>query len=316
MIAAQGTGNMQTYYDCIECFIRQALSASRLLSSDKAKQDDIISRVIGLTSDMNFYLSPPEQGRHIHRLIREILSNDDPYREIKEQSNTFGMHMYSDIKSIIEQSDDPLETAVRYAIAGNIIDMGVNSSFDESMICQTFDEAADKPLDKECLEHMKEAVQEAEKILYLGDNAGEIVFDRLLIELLPTEKITFAVRGKPIINDATLADAQSVGLTDIVPVVENGSDAPGTILEDCSDEFRAYFDNADLVISKGQGNYESLNEQNRNILFMLVVKCPVIARDIGCDIGEMVVKSTSGGTSSPENNSIKRFLGLKSGVIL
>ncbi|MCK4815836.1 DUF89 family protein, partial [bacterium] len=127
-------------------------------------------------------------------------------------------------------------------------------------------------------------------ILYLADNAGEIVFDRLLIEQLPYEKITVVVKGKPVINDATMDDAEFAGLTEIVEVFDNGSDAPGTILQDCSQTFRDRFEDADLVIAKGQGNYETLSEVDKDIFFLLKVKCFIIARDIDCEVGEMILQ--------------------------
>ncbi len=116
------------------------------------------------------------------------------------------------------------------------------------------------------------------------------MFDRLLIEILPREKITFVVKASPVINDATLEDARVVGIADIVEVTDNGSDIPGTILRDCSPSFRERFENADLVISKGQGNYESLSDTEKSIFFVFKAKCPAITMDIGCEIGSMILR--------------------------
>ncbi|MCK5255186.1 MAG: DUF89 family protein, partial [Deltaproteobacteria bacterium] len=123
------------------------------------------------------------------------------------------------------------------------------------------------------------------------DNAGEIVFDRLFIEQLPREKVTYVVRGEPIINDVTIEDAREVDMFELVDVIDNGSDAPGTILETCSHEFQKRFASSDLVIAKGQGNYETLSDINKRIFFLLQVKCPVIAKDIGFEVGSFVVKA-------------------------
>ncbi len=131
---------------------------------------------------------------------------------------------------------------------------------------------------------------QARDILYLGDNAGEVVFDRVLIERLPYDEVTFVVKGSPVINDATMADAEAAGLTDLVEVITNGSDGPGTILKTCSPQFRERFGQADLIIAKGQGNYESLSEVDKSIFFVLKAKCPVIARDLDCTIGEMILR--------------------------
>jgi uncharacterized protein with ATP-grasp and redox domains len=140
------------------------------------------------------------------------------------------------------------------------------------------------------VEAFRNAVSQAERILYLTDNAGEIVLDRLLIEQLPTEQVTVAVKGAPVINDATMEDALLAGLPRIVEVIDNGSDAPGTILEACSQAFRERFEDADLIVSKGQGNYETLSDSDKNIFFILKAKCPVIAKDLGCEVGAMILR--------------------------
>jgi damage-control phosphatase, subfamily I len=286
---------MKTYYDCIECFVRQAVDAARLFTDDEKIHDRILSKVIKQSSEMNFYLSPPEQGKIIHDIIREILKDGDPYSDIKERSNRFALKLYPELKKKIEQSSDPVEMAVRFAIAGNIIDMGASSHYDENSIRKTIDGALNKPLLAETIDAFRDAVEQASDILYLGDNAGEIVFDRLLLEQFPREKITFVVRGGPVLNDATRVDAQNAGLMNIVNVIDNGSNAPGTILGDCSSEFRELFNKADLIIAKGQGNYESLSDTNKNIVFLLMAKCPLIANDIGCEVGDMIVKTVFSG---------------------
>ncbi|HMB00704.1 MAG TPA: ARMT1-like domain-containing protein, partial [Spirochaetota bacterium] len=138
----------------------------------------------------------------------------------------------------------------------------------------------------------RRAVEEADKILYLMDNAGEIVFDKLLLEQLPLTKITAAVRGAPVINDAVMSDAEEVGICDMVNVIDNGSDAPGTVLEECSSAFTEYFNNADLIIAKGQGNYESLSDTDVNIIFLFQVKCNLVAEQTGLPTGTHVMLNT------------------------
>ena len=296
---------MRTYFDCAQCFVRQALDAARLLTDDEAIHEQVLRKILSESSEMDFYKSPPVMGQRIHRLIRELLGNDDPYRQIKDRSNRLAMKLYPELKKNIEQSSDLLETAVRFAIAGNIIDLGVNSQLDESIIYKTLEDSVKNDLFPNTINDFRNAVDLATDILYLGDNTGEIVFDRLLIEQLPYEKITFVVRGSPVINDATLVDAQLTGMTDIVEVIDNGSDAPGTILGDCSPAFRARFEKADLIIAKGQGNYESLSDIKKNILFVLMAKCQVIARDIGCDVGSLVLKTSFLEVTAKINN--KRY---------
>ncbi len=280
---------MRTYFDCIPCFVRQVLDSVRMTTDDEQIQEKVLREALYLGSKMDLSQSPPAMAQKIHRFIREITGVKDPYLEVKNRFNKLALQMYPELKQQVETSADPLETAVRLAIAGNIIDFGVNSVVEQSQVERTITESLTEPLDMEAMEEFREATSQAEDILYLGDNTGEIVFDRLLIEQLPYEKITFAVKGGPILNDATIEDAQIVGLTDIVNVIDNGSDAPGTILESCSEAFRRRFDKSDLIIAKGQGNYETLSNIDKNIFFMLQPKCVVLARHLGCEIGSLVL---------------------------
>jgi len=231
-------------------------------------------------------------AQKIHRMIRKLTGVQDPYLQTKNRFNQLALKMYPELREQVQASTDPFETAVRLAIAGNIIDLGVKSGLAESQVEETIAQSLTEPLDMDALKEFRNATAQAKDILYLGDNAGEIVFDRLLIEQLPCENITFVVKAGPIINDATMEDAEIVGLTDIVTVIDNGSDAPGTILESCSEAFRRRFDEADLVIAKGQGNYETLSDVDKDIFFILRAKCPVIARDLGCEVGEMIFRKS------------------------
>jgi uncharacterized protein with ATP-grasp and redox domains len=189
--------------------------------------------------------------------------------------------------------------AVRLAIAGNVIDLGVKSHLDEAQIRAAIEDCLTDPLEGD-IDRFAQAVAGATRILYLTDNAGEIVLDRLLIERLPRDKVTVAVKGAPVINDATRADAEIAGITSLVNVIDNGSDAPGTILEDCNGVFRRHFAQADLIIAKGQGNYETLREASAPLYFLLRVKCPVLARDLGCPVGRLVLRPSS---SLPHSDS-------------
>ena len=283
------------------CFIRQALDAARLVTDDHKIHEKVLREVLHLTSEMDLHQSPPAMGQKIHRLIRDLTGSDDPYREIKNRFNKLALQLYPDLKQTILSDPDPLETATRFALAGNIIDFGVNSHLTEAHVKQALEEASAVKLDKAALHEFRKALTNANDILYLADNAGEIVFDRMLVEQLPEEKITFVVKARPVINDATIEDARIAGLTDMVTVIDNGSDAPGTILQNCSDDFRRRFDTADLVIAKGQGNYETLSDVDKDVFFILKAKCPVIARHLGCEIGSMVLVKNKVGICNERN---------------
>ncbi len=283
---------MKTFFDCIACFVRQSLEAVRITTPDEAVHEQLLREVLRVLGEMDMRQSPPAMAKRIHRLIREMTGQADPYRADKERFNRLALDVYPELKARVGRSANPLETAVRLAIAGNVIDLGVNHHLTDEQVHEAIDHALDAPFETD-MAAFGEAASSAGNILYLADNAGEIVFDRLLIEQLPVEKVTVAVKGSPIINDATMEDAEATGLTELVKVVDNGSDAPGTILDDCSEAFRRRFNEADLVIAKGQGNYETLSEAGKDIFFILKAKCPVIARDLGCSVGSLVLRRSS-----------------------
>lgn len=295
---------MKTYFECIPCFIRQALDAVRLATNDEKIQEQVLRRVLVLANELDMTQSPPSMGQKIHRLIRELAGTEDPYHKIKGKFNEVALKLYPRLRQTIINSDDAFATTVRLAIAGNIIDFGVNGSLQKSDIEKTISECLAADFSDMPLKSFQRAINEADEILYIADNAGEIVFDRLLIEQLPIEKVTVAVKGSPVINDATMEDAVLAGLPKIVEVIDNGSDAPGTILENCSRQFRDRFDNADLIIAKGQGNYETLSDVRKNIFFILKVKCSVIAQDIGCEVGRMIFQKTKAFKGEINNASI------------
>lgn len=250
-------------------------------------------------SEINLQESPPLMAQRIHRLIRQMTGNNDPYRDIKDRFNYFALELYPELKERIKRSHEPLHTAIRLAIAGNIIDSGVNCHINETQVHNAIEHALTAPLAGD-IEKFRKAVSEAKDILYLVDNTGEIVFDRLLIEQMPLKKITLVVKGSPILNDACLVDAQVTGIADLVEVIDNGSDAPGTILTECSEGFKQRFENADLIIAKGQGNYETLSDVKKDIFFVLKAKCSVIAKHIGCEVGSLVfLRSASGEVPHP-----------------
>ncbi|HUT31034.1 MAG TPA: ARMT1-like domain-containing protein [Sedimentisphaerales bacterium] len=282
---------MRTYFDCIPCLIRQTVDSVRLATEDEQIREQVIRETLCLIGGMDFHQSPPAMAQKIHRVIRRLTGAQDPYRELKRRFNRMALDMYPELRQRVAASADPFETAVRLAIAGNIIDLGVKTGLAESQIEKAITQSFTAPFHSDAVRELRNAIASAQDILYLGDNAGEIVFDRLLVEYMPREKVTFVVRGQPVINDATLEDARMVGLTDIVSIIDNGSDAPGTILENCSQEFRNRFEEADLVIAKGQGNYETLSDIDKDIFFILKPKCLAVARRLDCEIGSLILLS-------------------------
>jgi len=283
---------VKTYLDCVPCFVRQGLDAARMATDDEVVHERVVRKVLEHVAEVPFDRTPAHMSHVIYGIVRDLSGCEDPYIEVKEHSNRFALDLYPEMQTLVDKSDDPFETAVRVAIAGNIIDFGVTGTVDLDCVRETVAHAIEAPLDEALLDMLRSAARDADDILYLVDNAGEIVFDRLLVEHMPREKVTVVVKGGPIINDATIADARSIGLTELVEVVESGTRSAGTILETCSRPFRERFARADLVIAKGQGNYEALNDVDKPVFFLLKAKCAVIARHLDCRVGDIVIAAT------------------------
>lgn len=288
---------MRVYLDCFPCFMRQALDAARMATDNPIAQREVLNRVAQLLPTVPLHSTPIDMGQIVHRVVREVTRVADPYATVKKESNDLGLKLYPMLKSQIQGSEDPLLTALKIAGAGNIIDFGPKLTLDrngsiEQIVNDSFAQALHEPLDQAQYRAFQDRLAEVEEILYLGDNAGEIVCDKLLIEelLQRGKKLKFVVRGAPTINDVTLADADYIGLDKLVRVITNGSDAPGTRLSDCSPEFTAAFESAQLIISKGQGNFEGLSDVPGPIFFLFKVKCPVIAREVKARIGAVVLR--------------------------
>lgn len=295
---------MQTYMDCMPCFIRQSLEAVRHATHDVSVHEQVVRKILRLTSELDMSQSPPAIAQQIHRCVRDLSGIEDPYRPVKQQFNNIALKLYPGLRHRVMDSGNPLELAIRLAIAGNIIDFGAFGVLHQSDLERAIEECLTTALEGMDLPAFQAAIENTGNILYLADNAGEIVLDRLLIEQLPLEKLTVAVKGSPVLNDATIEDAIYAGLTQIVEVIDNGSDAPGTLLESCSENFRDRFENADLIIAKGQGNYETLSNVDKHIYFLLKAKCPVIAGHIGCDVGRMIFQKSTAFTGEKENAGI------------
>jgi len=277
---------MKTYLDCLPCFMRQALWAGRIATDDEKKIKELLDHVGCMIQEIPMDSTPPQTGDLIYRKIREITGVFDPYKKIKQANVKDALKAYPGLKQIVNKSDYRLLTAIRLAIAGNIIDFGVNKTFN-------LEEDVQKVLKQDfAIFHFQQFVEQlehAKSILYLGDNAGESVFDKILIEELE-KPVTYVVREIPVINDVILADAINSGLDQVAKIISSGCSAPGTILNLCNDEFIRQFENADMIISKGQGNYEGLSNVDQTVFFLLKTKCEIIAKHLHVKENDIVLK--------------------------
>ena len=271
---------MKSHLECIPCYIRQSLDTARKLRLDEARVESLLRETLVLVSKLDWDLPPPVIGRDIHRVIRALTGNDDPYREQKVADTSRALEILPDLEKAVATSQWPFRTAVQFAIAGNAIDLGAKSET-EADVKRAFENALLRSVDETAVSRLEEAVFASKQLLFLTDNAGEMVFDRPLLDLIGPEKLTVVVRGGPVINDATMADARRSGLTEKYKVVTSGSTVPGTWLEDCCAEFIALFESSDLIIARGQGNYEGLSAEKGCIAFLFLVKCALVSNHVG-----------------------------------
>jgi len=279
---------MKTYLECLPCFLRQAVEAAKMATEDPLKQWEVVDAVLHLLRAVSAGDRPPQIGARVHRAVRRVSGCDDPYCLVKKENNEAAMGLYPRAKELVAASDDPFQTAAKLAVVGNIIDSGVGLRFD---LEAEIERANARGCTTDDFDRFREEMARASTVLYLADNAGEIIFDRLLIEQMDNKKIFIAVKAEPMLNDALLADAEFAGIHQLADLLTTGPGWHGAAVGNCSADFLEAFAGADLIIAKGQGNYEWLSETRANIFFLLMAKCPVVARDLGVEVGELVVKS-------------------------
>lgn len=292
-----GTGCVKTELECLPCFFRQVKRtlAYAGVNGDKGKEiTRVAERIIEAES---LDQAPARISTHLHRLIRER-SGTDPYKSVKSAYNRIALDLLPEVRNRVLRDKDPLAGAVRAAIAGNIIDFGIYESVD---LAQSLEESFLMPFSMTDYPVFADAVAKASSVLYLCDNAGEIVFDRVLIETLQErgKTVTVAVKGIPVINDATREDALEAGLENsAVRLIDNGNDGIGTLLEMCSPDFLEVYRAADLIVSKGQANYETLvNEGDGRTFFLFKVKCPVVAAALNRNNGDIMLLQSGSKTA-------------------
>jgi uncharacterized protein with ATP-grasp and redox domains len=281
---------MQIFFDCLPCFLRQVLEAARMTTERTDLLENILDETIELISHYREYRYSPEIGREMHRIVEKYTGSEDPYKDVKQRNMEAALGVYPLLKRFLFKKNDRLYWALKTAATGNIIDSAINNNVNiENCIINE--------LEKEfsiCdMGEFSRKLKTAKSILFIGDNAGETVFDRVLAEELLYLDTTYAVRSEPVINDATLEDAYASGLDCCERIISSGCNSPGVIIEECSEEFLNIFNSTDIVISKGQGNYETLSENKRGIFFLLKAKCPVIAKKLDININDYVFKYIS-----------------------
>lgn len=288
---------MKISRECISCLARQAVEIAEEATSNVTMQEEIIKRSLKELGQMDFNETAPEIAFRMHQHAKNITGIDDPYMKLKEQYNEIAKEIYDRIieEKWLDKAEDPFDMACRLAIAGNIIDFSVGLKLEYSDIVKSVEDSVKQDIFGTGTGVLQEAVEKSKHIMYIGDNSGEIIFDKFLLGMLPVNKVTYVVKGGPIVNDATMEDAISTGIVDLVKVIDNGHSAQGTILKDCSSTFKSEFSKADLIISKGQANFETLSGvKGKNIFYLLRAKCGSVASAIGCNRMDYVLTNLIG----------------------
>ncbi|MFW5750211.1 MAG: damage-control phosphatase ARMT1 family protein [Planctomycetota bacterium] len=281
---------MHTALTCLTCHVRMAVEvAERVFADDAQAQQGLIRDALRIAADADFDRPPPVIAAAIQRRLRQLCGGD-PYAAIKVATTAAALELLPTAAAEVASHPDPLAAALRIAAAGNIIDAGLRPDVDAAAIVAALRAAANAPFAQGALVRLKQRLATADRILYIADNAGELVFDRLVLDRLPAGRVTLVVRGGPILNDATVDDLAPSGIDPAIPIIASGDDAPGTVLDDCSGELREAFAAADVVISKGQGNYETLEGCGREVFFALTVKCPAVAALSGQAVGSLLLR--------------------------
>jgi len=265
---------MKASMDCYVCLMGQAITAARQVQADEPTRFRIVNRVLKELVDFNPEKTPAVIADFAHRFTRQETGVADPFREAKQRATHEALALYPHLKQLVKDAADPFETALRLAIAGNILDLALLKNID---LEENIDQALREPLAIDHTAGLRQAIEQAEWVLYLADNAGETVFDRLLIEQIAPKPVKYVVKGGPASNDATMQDAVEAGLDQVAEIVTTGYDSVGIMLDHSSPEFLNLFQTAPVIILKGMGNFESLNLTDERMFFLLQAKCDAIA---------------------------------------
>ncbi|WP_069649024.1 damage-control phosphatase ARMT1 family protein [Caloranaerobacter ferrireducens] len=273
---------MNTHVDCIACVISKANKLADKYFEDKHQKYSFMNKVLREVADIDYDRTAPFLVAKVMRILKKETGIDDFYFEEKRLFNKKLLSMEKQIEDILNNSNNKFVTALKIALAGNIIDFGALDEISFDLVEEIINKTLESDFDEELCKRLMDELSKSKMLLYLADNAGEIVFDKIFIREITREypdiKIFFAVRGKPVLNDANEEDAYFVGINEYATIINNGTDLPGTDLLEVSDEFKEIFNKADIIISKGQGNFESLPGCGKNVYYLFLCKCDLLMK--------------------------------------
>lgn len=277
---------------CVGCIINQSLKVASAIAADEALREKLLSSVTQSSKSFSFSKTPPDVASDVYAMMAQIAQKKDLYDEVKEHSTQKALEYVPFLENKIANSQDKLLTAVKAAIAGNVIDLAAEVEFD---LHETIEKIFDTDFGHDDFEMLRERLENSSSLLVIADNAGEHIFDYLFIQTLqqlyPALSISYMVRGVPIINDVTMKEAKEAGFDKLCHLIDSGVDTPGFMYARANKESQKLFDEVDLVITKGMGNYECLSPSPRqNLCYLLKVKCGVVADSLGKVVGDIVCK--------------------------
>lgn len=277
---------------CVTCIINQSVKVADAIKADSTLKQRLTTTVEDMSNSFSFLNNPPEVAADVYERMALIANKTDLYDEVKMLSTQKALSFVPLLRVQLENAQNKLLTATKIAVAGNVIDLAAAVEFD-------LEEELHKIFDTEFLHNdftqMQQALESAKRVVVLGDNVGEHIFDYMFIEVLkeiyPNADYSYFVRGNPIINDVTIKEAKEAGFESLCKVVDSGVNTPGFTYNRANAYAQQLFDEADLVISKGMGNYECLSPSHReNICFLLKVKCSVVANSLNAQVGDIICK--------------------------
>ncbi|KJS03315.1 MAG: hypothetical protein VR68_01520 [Peptococcaceae bacterium BRH_c4a] len=281
---------MQPFVDCVHCYLKQAVTCMNIAGIDEERQHRILFDLMDDIKIMDRSRTPAENSTEMLLTVYKLINNPDPYKEVKIKSNDLALELYPDLKDYLDRSGDRLREALKISVSGNVIDLGINRSFD---INASLKHSLNTGFARDDYDLFKKTLDTAEEVVIIGDNSGEIVFDRLLAEELSRmgKRITYIVKGGPILNDATLEDAAQAGINKTAGIITTGSNYLGLPLKKVSGEIIKLLKESRLIISKGQANFESLEHEDLargRIFFLLKIKCESVGKVAGATFGDNV----------------------------
>lgn len=286
---------MKAVSECSYCYLRQAHTSLSLVLKDEKKILTYLKKLFPLIESFSLDKTPCEYSTLVLKEVNRLLGVSDPYLEEKKMCNVLALEWEVHLRKLIHSSREPLRTAIKLSVVGNIIDLGIKEQFDikktiEQILSQGF------TIDDSDIIIQKVKSDSDLNILIIGDNAGEILFDKILVEelLKHTPHVVYVVKSGPVINDALLEDAEAVGMIGICKIIETGNDWAGLIEEICSEEMKEHLRKADMIIAKGQANYETLTEKSYPVFYTLKAKCFPVANHLGVKVGDLVCKFLRG----------------------